>query len=159
MVNYCPQCGSPVQQGAQFCSKCGRDLASSAPTALPGQTAPNPIAGSLAVTGDRTWAILIHLSAFAGLLIPLIGNVIAPLIIWLVKRDDPLIDLHGKEALNFNISVAIYSVICFILIFVLIGILLGIALFAFWLTIVIVAAVRAGNGQKPGYVLAIPFFR
>jgi len=165
MMKYCPQCGSPVQQDAQFCSSCGRRLASEELVATTEGKAQEVVArepfpvGSAKPSGDRTWAILVHLSAFAGLLLPLLGNILAPLVIWLLKREDPLVDLHGKEALNFNISIAIYSVICFILIFVLIGIPLSIGLFFFWLIVVIVAAVRAGNGQNPGYPLAIRFFR
>ena len=55
----------------------------------------------------RTWDMLCHLSALAGYLIPF-GNVIAPLIIWQTEKTEfPSVDAHGKEAVNFPISVLI----------------------------------------------------
>ncbi len=60
------------------------------------------------------------------------GSLIGPLILWQVKREsDPFIDDQGKEALNFQITVAIASAICYVLMFVLIGFaLLGLVLIA-----------------------------
>ena len=52
-----------------------------------------------------------HLSALAGLVIPF-GNFIGPLIIWQMKRNEiPSLDVHGKEALNFQLSVLIYLLV------------------------------------------------
>src|SRR4051794_35730178 len=76
----------------------------------------------------RTWCMLCHLSALAGLLVPG-GNVLGPLIVWLMKKDEGAeVDEHGKASLNFQISVFIYvavlSVLAVILMFVVIGFLL-----------------------------------
>jgi uncharacterized Tic20 family protein len=55
----------------------------------------------------RQWAMFCHLSALLGIWIPF-GNLIGPLILWQMKREtDPFIDAQGKEALNFQITVAI----------------------------------------------------
>ena len=55
----------------------------------------------------RQWAMLCHFAAFLGLVFPF-GSVLGPLILWQVKKDmDPLIDDQGKEALNFQLTVAI----------------------------------------------------
>lgn len=49
-----------------------------------------------------------HMSALAGLVVPF-GNLIAPLIIWQMKRNEfPSVEEHGKESLNFQLSVLIY---------------------------------------------------
>ena len=69
----------------------------------------------------RKWAMFCHFSAFLGMWFPF-GSLIGPLILWQVKRErDPFIDDQGKEAMNFQITVAIASAICYVLMFVLIG--------------------------------------
>jgi len=95
--------------------------------------------------------MLAHLTAFSGFLIPL-GSVIAPLIVWLVKRDQsPFVADQGKEALNFNISVLLAGVICGVLVWIFIGILLGVALFIFWLAMTIIAGIKASEGVRYRY--------
>lgn len=107
----------------------------------------------------RSWALGAHLSALAGLVIPF-GNILAPLVIWLVKREmDPFVDSQGKEALNFNISVAIYAIGAGILTVILIGFLLLAAVLVFWLVMVILASVRVNAGEPFKYPLAIRFIK
>lgn len=69
----------------------------------------------------RTWAMFCHLSSLLGLVLPFIGlpipfaNLLGPLGIWLYKKDQhPFINIEGKEAVNFQISVTIYSFLGFI---------------------------------------------
>jgi uncharacterized protein len=110
-----------------------------------------PGADGIPTQDERTWGMLAHLLAFAFFICPL-GNVIGPLIVWLVKRDNmPFVDDQGKEALNFNISVVLAAVVCGALVFVLIGILLGVALFIFWLSMTIIAGIKAGEGVRYRY--------
>jgi uncharacterized Tic20 family protein len=100
---------------------------------------------------DRTWGMLAHLAAFAFFICPF-GNVIGPLIIWLVKRDQSeFVADQGREALNFNISVTLAALVCGALVFVSIGILMGVALFIVWLAMTIVAGIRAGEGVRYRY--------
>ena len=100
---------------------------------------------------DRTWGMLAHLAAFAFFICPF-GNVVGPLIIWLVKRDQSeFVADQGREALNFNISVTLAALICGALVLVFIGILLGVALFIFWLAMTIVAGIKAGEGVRYRY--------
>jgi uncharacterized protein len=111
---------------------------------------PNPVAG-VPTQDERTWGMLAHLTAFSGFLIPL-GSVIAPLIIWLIKRDQSeFVADQGKEALNFNISVVLAGVVCGILVWIFIGILLGVALFFYWLAMTIVAGIKANEGLRYRY--------
>jgi uncharacterized Tic20 family protein len=114
-----------------------------------------PAATGIPTPDERTWGMLAHLTAFAGFILPL-GNVIGPLIVWLVKRDQSaFVADQGKEALNFNISVLGAAIICALLVFVFIGILLGVALFIFWLTMTIVAAIKASEGVRYRYPFAV----
>ena len=112
----------------------------------------NPVAVGLPTQDERTWGMLAHLSAFSCFLIPPLGVVIGPLIVWLIKRDQSaFVADQGKESLNFNISVLLAAFICGVLVFVLIGILLGVALFIFWLAMTIVAAIKASEGVRYRY--------
>jgi hypothetical protein len=99
----------------------------------------------------RQWAMFCHLSALLGIWIPF-GTLIGPLILWQMKREmDPFIDAQGKEALNFQLTVAIAATISFFLILVLVGFfLLGlIAIGALVLTII--AGVKANDGVPYRY--------
>ena len=58
----------------------------------------------------RTWAMLCHLSALAGLIFWL-GNIIGPLLVWQIKKSElPEIDPYGKEAVNFQITITIINI-------------------------------------------------
>lgn len=107
----------------------------------------------------RQWAMLCHVSAFAGLVVPF-GNIGGPLLFWLLKRNEhPLVDYNGREAVNFQISATIYLAVAAILTIVLIGLLLLIAVGIFWLVVVIIASIRANDGQQYRYPLSIRFIR
>jgi uncharacterized Tic20 family protein len=96
---------------------------------------------------EQNWAMYCHLAALAGFLVPL-GNVLGPLIVWLIKKDTmPLVDQHGKEALNFQITVTIAMVISVVLMFVVIGILLVFVVGIGALVLTIMATVKVSNGQ------------
>lgn len=58
---------------------------------------------------DKTIAALIHLSTFSKFFIPF-GNFIFPLILWTAKKQDPFVDEHGKQAINFQISIFLYFI-------------------------------------------------
>lgn len=104
---------------------------------------------------SRMWAMLAHLSALSGFVIPF-GNIIGPLVIWLVKRDEmSFVDDQAKEALNFNISMTLYMVVAGILILVLVGIPLMIVLGIAWLVLVILASVKANEGTAYRYPLTL----
>ena len=79
-----------------------------------------PPATSSSSADIRTWNVLCHASALLGFFFPWAGHILAPLIVWLVKRgDSPEIDAHGKESVNFQLTMLIYSVISGILCLVL----------------------------------------
>ncbi len=107
----------------------------------------------------RTWAMLCHIGAFAGYIIPF-GHIIAPLVIWLIKKDEsPFVDDQGKESLNFQISMSIYAIIALLLTLVVIGVALLIAVVIFDVVMVVIAAVRANNGERYRYPLCMRFIK
>lgn len=96
---------------------------------------------------DRSWGMLAHLSALAGIVFPVLGAILGPLIVWLLRREhSAFVDDQGREALNFNISVLLAGVVCALLTWVFIGFLLGFLLFVYWLVMTIVAGIKAGEG-------------
>ena len=110
----------------------------------PGDT---PGYGAAATKDERNLAMLAHLSAFAGLVVPL-GNIIAPLVIWLVQREKSAFAAdQALESLNFNITVVLAGIVCGILVVIGIGVLLWLALGIVWLVGTILGAVRAAEGQ------------
>jgi uncharacterized Tic20 family protein len=101
----------------------------------------------------RTWGMLCHLSALLGLLLMFVGipfaSLVLPLIIWKVKKDNhPFIDAQGKESLNFQISMTLYSIVAGI-----------ISIFLFFVTcgIVISSNSRANNDFFSLMVIAFLF--
>lgn len=100
---------------------------------------------------EKQWGMFAHLAALAGIVIPL-GNLLGPLIVWLVKKDTmPFVADQGKEALNFNITVFIAAFISGILTLVLIGFLLLIVVGIAWLVLTILAALAANKGETYRY--------
>ena len=96
---------------------------------------------------EQNWAMLCHLSALIGFVIPF-GSILGPLVIWLIKRADmPLVDQHGKEALNFQLAVAILALISWALVVVLIGFVLLAVVALGALFFVIRAAIKISNGE------------
>src|SRR5437867_12165872 len=119
------------------------------------QTPPPPPATSSDV---RTWCVLCHASALLGLFFHFLGHILGPLIVWLIKRgDSPEIDAHGKESLNFQISMLIYDAIAEILCVFLIGIPILIALWILNTVFVIIASVKASEGTLYRYPFPIRF--
>ncbi len=106
---------------------------------------------------ENTFITLMHLSQYAGFIFPGLGFAL-PLIMWLTNRDNPNVELHGKNVANFMISMIIYFVISGILCIILVGfVLLGI-LAILELIFVILAAVKASKGEYWKYPLSITFF-
>ena len=106
---------------------------------------------------ERNWAVFCHLGGFAFYLLGFaLGHILVPLALWLIKRDQSaFIEEHGREALNFQISVTLYAIVVGALCFVLVGFLLIPVLAAFHIVLMIVASVRASQGEPYRYPLTI----
>ncbi len=118
--------------------------------------APPPPSGAPSAE-EKQWALFGHLSSLTGLVIPF-GNVLGPLIIWLIKKDTlPFVEDQAKEALNFNITLALLGVVLVVLTLVTfgigsiltipIGVIVGIA----WLVMTILAAMKCNEGTAYRY--------
>ena len=108
---------------------------------------------------ERTWGMLCHLAAFSGFIIPL-GNVLGPLVIWLIKKDEmPFVNDQGKESLNFQLTMMIALIISAILVVVLIGFVLLAILAVFQIIVLIIATIKANEGVRYRYPYAIRFIK
>ena len=112
---------------------------------------------------ERQWAMFAHLSALLGAMLTAgwagsIGCFIGPLVIWLVKKDTmPFVDDQAKEALNFNITVAIIFFVLWAVTFLtlFIGGVLTVPLMVIvgiaWLVLTVIASIKANQGERYRY--------
>ncbi|QIP16733.1 DUF4870 domain-containing protein [Spirosoma aureum] len=125
------------------------------PSTPPLSPAPVPLSESDA----RMWAMFTHLSALPGSFV-LIGSIVLPLVIWQIQKEkSPFVDFHGKEAVNFNITIAIAACLSFLLMLILIGVFLIWVVGVVWLVFTVIAAVKANNGEYYRYPLTIRFIK
>ena len=106
----------------------------------------------------RQWNMLCHLSALAGFVIPF-GNMLGPLIVWQIKKNEiPYVDIHGKAALNFQITVTIaviaglavaFALSCFCIGYLLFPVVMLVGLAG--LIFSIIAGIKANNGEDFKY--------
>jgi len=102
---------------------------------------------------DKQWAMLAHLSALVAMAVGG-ATFLGPLIVWLLKKDQSkFVDYHGKEALNFQLNILIYTLIavavtaatCGVGIIITGPILIGLAIYV--VVISIIAGMKANNGE------------
>lgn len=117
---------------------------------------------------QQTWRVLAHASA----LIQFVGipSFVGPLIVWLIRRDDPAVEPHAREALNFQISLLIYFVggmaVAFIAAITVVGLVLTALIIVFLLMLVvaevvfaILASMAASRGQLYRYPLNLDLIK
>jgi uncharacterized Tic20 family protein len=118
---------------------------------------------------DRNYSSITHLSGFAGWFFPF-GNIIAPLILWMAKKNEnAYIDAHGKAAVNFQLSLILYGFLLAILILPITFLTLGLGLIAIILALIpvlilkivliISASLKANNGEYYEYPFTIEFIK
>ena len=111
------------------------------------------------------WAMIAHLAGFAAFTSVPFANILGPLVVWLLKRDEhPFINDQGREAVNFQISMAIYFVVITVAMIVLMLVLVGFLLIPVlgllglaYVVLMIVAAVKANSGEWYRYPFIIRF--
>jgi uncharacterized Tic20 family protein len=133
----------------------------------PSEPLPNEPVLGIPSAEERQWAMFAHLSALLGALLTGAfgggwGCFIGPLVIWLVKKDTmPFVDDQGKEALNFNITVAIAALVLLLISVMTFGIGLIIAIPLWfvigiaWLVFTIIASIKANEGVRYRYPFAL----
>ena len=124
--------------------------------------APAAVEGGISAE-ERQWAMFAHLSALLGGIVTAgwagsIGCFIGPLVIWMVKKDTmPFVDDQAKEALNFNITVAIIFFVLWAVTFLtlFIGGVLTVPLMVIvgiaWLVLTVIASIKANQGERYRY--------
>ena len=135
------------------------ETTSSLPTPPP-LPAGSPPATSVSSSNVRIWNILCHASALLGVFVHFPGHLLGPLIVWLAKRDDsPEIDAHGKESVNFQISMLIYNGIAVVFCLVLVGFAFLAVLWVLNAVFVIVASIHVSDGKFYRYPMTIRFIQ
>ncbi len=124
-------------------------------------SAPPPLPLSAPTASNlRLWTILCHASALLGVFLHFPGHVLGPLVVWLAKRDDsPELDAHGKESLNFQLSMLLYTVISAVFCLVLIGFVFIAILWVVNAVFVIIASIQASDGKLYRYPMTIRFIQ
>ncbi|WP_460947531.1 DUF4870 domain-containing protein [Spirosoma daeguense] len=113
----------------------------------------------LSESDERMWAMLAHLIALPGSFF-LIGTVVAPVVVWQIYKDkSAYIDYHGKESVNFQITMALATAISLLLMFVLVGFVLLFIVGIVWAVFTIIAGIKANNGEYYRYPLSIRFIK
>lgn len=108
---------------------------------------------------ERNWAMLCHLSAFAGFFFPF-GGIVGPLICWLSRKDESSwVDENGKAAMNFNLSILLYCVLVAPLCLIIVGFIIIGFLITLKVVCIIIGSIKGSRGEKFKYPLAIPFIQ
>ena len=125
-------------------------------------TSPEP------TSDQQTWRVLAHASA----LIQFVGipSFVGPLIVWLIRREDPVVEPHARAALNFQLSLIIYFVVGVVVAIIaaltIVGILLSVLIIMFLAVLVvaevifaILASLAASRGEMYTYPLSIELIK
>ena len=121
------------------------------------------------VSGDQqTWRVLAHASAF----VQFVGvpSVVGPLVVWLIRREDPVVEPHARDALNFQLSLLIYFVVGTVLAFLaaitIIGIVITVFIVILLLILVVLelvfallAALAASRGERYAYPMSLELIK
>lgn len=176
MTMNCPTCAAELPVAAAFCNVCGTAVGGHAAGVGAGPAGGRPPVGlgAQAPSESRAWAVGAHLSAMGiGLLSAAMLGFLGPLVVWLIRKDeDPFVEHHAKEALNFHLTVLLVLVASVVLAIpaVIVGVLtlgLGLVLLGLaglvavilWFVLPIVAAVKASSSEGYRYPLTIRFVR
>lgn len=109
---------------------------------------------------ERTWALLSHILPLPAISVVFVGHILVPLLIWLLKREESaFVADQAKEALNFQISYSLYSILAGLLILACVGWILLPVLGVAWVILAVVATFQANQGIAYRYPLTIRFIR
>ncbi|MDR3624472.1 MAG: DUF4870 domain-containing protein [Chlamydiales bacterium] len=109
---------------------------------------------------EYSWEMATHLAALAGVIGVPFGNILGPLFVWLIKKDQfESVNIHGKESLNFQISMTIYLLLSALLLFFIVGFFLVAAIIIIDIVFIIKAAAKASNGELYRYPCTIRFLK
>ncbi len=117
-------------------------------------TLDTPISPLPVSSSDRLWCIACHLSGVVG------APIILPLIVYLVmKQESAFVTGHAREALNFHLSLLLYTILLIPLCFIGVGFVLGGVLFILYVVLSILAAIKSSENLPYRYPITIRFVR
>ena len=130
--------------------------------------APAPSERPVPTSDQQTWSVLAHASALIQLLGP--PSVVGPLVVWLLKKDDPVVAPHARAALNFQFSLLLYFVVGFVVAFVaaltIVGLILSaliivflVGLFLLELVFAVLGAMAASRGELYSYPFSLDLIK
>jgi hypothetical protein len=133
----------------------------------PSPTPPPPMRMPPTESQIRTWHMWCHLSALAILIGVPFGNVLGPLIVWQMKKNEiPSLDAHGKAAVNFQLTITLVAMALVIAGTILMIIFIGILLFPVAILVgicgiifAIIAALKANDGKDYNYPYSFQFIK
>ena len=110
---------------------------------------PSPPPPGIPFPPDTTnWRLYLELSSFAFFILPGIGHILGPLILWLIKKDTiPQVNEEGKKVINFNISWTLWSIVS-----------CGLG-FVAWIVIAIISTLKAANNEPFRHPWTIAFLK
>lgn len=107
----------------------------------------------------NAFCLMFHLSQLTSMVLPGAG-IVLPIIMWATNKEEfPVVDAHGRNILNWSISLIIYLIVCVPLMIIYIGFLGIVALLILNFVFVIIAAIKANDGIVWQYPLSIQFFK
>jgi uncharacterized Tic20 family protein len=105
---------------------------------------------------ERLYAAACHFAGLPVFAVVALANLLAPLVIWLMKKDAmPFVDEHGKESLNFQITMLIAYGVAGVLACVWVGFVLLSVIAVLHLIFPIIAGISAYDGKNYRYPLTI----
>lgn len=94
---------------------------------------------------EKTLALISHIGT-------MVSSFLVPLVIWLTQKDkSDYVAYHAKESLNFQITMVIILIGSGVLTFIIIGVFLAIAASIFNLVVVVIATIKASEGEAYQY--------
>ena len=111
------------------------------------------MAPPLSDSDQHLWAVLSHIGG-------VFVSFLVPLIVWLVFKDrGAFVEDQSKEALNFQITLAIVYVVGFVTLIILVGVVILIAAFICAIVFGIIAGVQSSQGVPYRYPVSIRFIK
>lgn len=101
---------------------------------------------------ERQWAAFAHLAGLGVLVLPPLGGILGPMIIWILKKDDmPFVRDQGREAINFQITMLLAMLVAGALILALVGLVLLPIVIVTDFVLILVATLAASDGRAYRY--------
>lgn len=112
--------------------------------------------------GARQWITILHISALAGFVLVGFGQILGPLLVWLLKKNEvPGLDAAGRDVLNFQISWTLWWALSWVFVAVgwclIIPLAVPLVLLAAWVVFGILGAIKASDGVPYRFPLTIRF--